>query len=113
MTWAIGKRFGLELGRWSSEGYAHVVFDSPSEYDPDDAHELVGERDDGFVLASPCNEISSPSTLSMRVFVGPSHHGASTVDQQHTYGSITILGDAAELDSATRAVLLGYQACPR
>jgi hypothetical protein len=50
-------------GRLRSEGSAHVVLDSASKYDPDDAHELVGKRDNGFVLSSSCNKLSDPLVL--------------------------------------------------
>jgi hypothetical protein len=71
----------VALSRLRSEGLAHVVLNTLSEHDPYDAHELVCERDDGFVLTASCNKISDPSTLRMRVFVSPSKHAASTVDQ--------------------------------
>ena len=72
------------LSRLGSESLAHVVLNALSEHDPYDAHELVGERDDGFVLASSCDQISDPSTLRMGVFVSPSDHAARTVDQQYS-----------------------------
>ena len=42
----------LKLSGLRSKGFAHVVLDALRQHDPDDAHELVGERDDGFILAS-------------------------------------------------------------
>src|SRR5512138_545025 len=88
-----------------SKGLSHVVLDSLSEYDPDDSHELVRERDDRFVLASSRHEIPDPSALRMRVFVRPAHDSTSAVDEQDSQRPITIFGDAAELNATARAVL--------
>src|SRR5512138_560131 len=76
-----------------------------SEYDPDDSHELVRERDDRFVLASSRHEIPDPSALRMRVFIRPAHDSTSAVDEQDSQRPITIFGDAAELNATARAVL--------
>ena len=49
---------GRSLGRWillsrlRPEGFAHVVLNPLREHDPDDAHDLVRQGDNGFVLAA-------------------------------------------------------------
>src|SRR5690606_2867586 len=97
---------GLRLaGRLRSESFVHVVLDALCEHDPHDAHDLIRERDDRLVLSSSCHKVLDPSTLRLRVFVGPAHYGASTMDEQHSQRAITVLGDAAELNSTARTVL--------
>src|SRR5690606_35884810 len=88
-----------------SESFVHVVLDALCEHDPHDAHDLIRERDDRLVLSSSCHKVLDPSTLRMRVFVGPAHSGASTMDEQHSQRAITVLGDTAELNATARAVL--------
>lgn len=44
---------------------------------------LLASARTAFVLASSRDEISYPSTLRMEVFVSPSDHAASTMDQQY------------------------------
>ena len=47
----------VELSRLSSECLAHAVLNTLGEHDPDDAHQLVGERNDGFVPLSEVNRV--------------------------------------------------------
>ena len=73
---------------------------------PDDASELVGERDGGLVVAAGLFELEGPSSeaIGMGRFLGVPEDGASAVDEEHAKVGVAALGDAAEVTGETARV---------
>jgi hypothetical protein len=82
---------------------AKDVLASPGR--PDDARQLVGERDGRLVVAACSCTIERPGAeaivLAVCLFLRMQQHGTGTVDEQHADVGITALADRAELPPKT------------
>ena len=83
-----------------------------SPHGPDDARELVGQRDGGLVVTAELLKLEGPGAqaIGSGQAMGVAEDGAGAVDEEHAEVRVTTLADRAEVTGGAAGVFAGSEA---